>query len=63
MIALEFENFKENKKVIDGLIEKGVFTDWFLFASGSLRIVPPLTISEDEIKQACDRIKEVVSAL
>ena len=63
MIALEFDNFEENKKVIDGLIEKGVFTDWFLFASGSLRIVPPLTISEDEIKQACDRIKEVVSAL
>jgi acetylornithine/N-succinyldiaminopimelate aminotransferase len=53
MIALEFENFEENKKVIDALIENGVFTDWFLFAPQCLRIVPPLNISEEEILQAC----------
>lgn len=63
MIAIEFENFEQNKKVIDGLIKKGVFTDWFLFASQCLRIVPPLTISEDEIKQACNIINKVVSEL
>ncbi len=63
MIAVEFENFEENKKIIDSLIEKGIFTDWFLFASQCLRIVPPLTISKDEIKQACDVINEVLSEL
>jgi acetylornithine/N-succinyldiaminopimelate aminotransferase len=63
MIALEFESFDVNKKVIDGLIEKGVFSDWFLFASNCLRIVPPLIISEEEIKKACGLINEVVSAL
>ncbi|MDP4284831.1 MAG: aspartate aminotransferase family protein [Bacteroidota bacterium] len=63
MMALEFNNFEENKKVIDSLIEKGVFTDWFLFASQCLRIVPPLTITNEEIKEACDHIKEVVSGL
>ena len=63
MIAIEFENFEQNKKVIDGLIKKGVFTDWFLFASQCLRIVPPLTISEEEIKQACNIINKVVSEL
>lgn len=63
MIALEFDNFDQNKKVIDALIEKGVFSDWFLFASQCLRIVPPLTISKDEIVQACTIIKEVVSEL
>jgi acetylornithine/succinyldiaminopimelate/putrescine aminotransferase len=63
MIALEFENFDENKKVIDALIEKGVFSDWFLFASNCLRIVPPLIISEEEIKKACGLINEVVSNL
>ena len=31
MIALEFESFDQNKKVIDELIEKGVITDLFLF--------------------------------
>ena len=63
MIALEFDNFDQNKKVIDALLEKGVFTDWFLFASQCLRIVPPLTISEEEIKQACKAINEVTSGL
>lgn len=63
MIAIEFQDFEENKKIIDTLIEKGIFTDWFLFASNCLRIVPPLTISEQEIKQACHIINEVVSNL
>jgi acetylornithine/succinyldiaminopimelate/putrescine aminotransferase len=63
MLALEFKDFEENKKVIDGLIEKGVFTDWFLFASNCLRIVPPLTISEKEILKACSIINEVASNL
>ena len=63
MIALEFEDFDQNKKVIDALLVKGVFTDWFLFASAFLRMVPPLTISTAEIKQACKMIDEVVSDL
>lgn len=63
MIALEFENFKQNKTVIDELLKEGVFTDWFLFASECLRIVPPLIITEDEISQACISIKKVVDNL
>jgi len=63
MIALEFENFEENKKVIDALIDNGVFTDWFLFAPQCLRIVPPLTISKEEIEQACGIINRIVSEL
>ena len=57
---VRFENFGENKKVIDGLLKvsgdfkspdtlPAVFTDWFLFASNCLRIVPPLIISTNEI--------------
>ncbi len=63
MIALEFADFDQNKKVIDKLIEKGAFTDWFLFASQCLRIVPPLTISNKEIKEACGMIIKAVSEL
>jgi len=61
MIAVEFESFEENKKVINGLIDHGVFTDWFLFAPQCLRIVPPLTISREEILEACSIINEVSS--
>lgn len=62
MIALEFENFDENKKIIDTLIKNGVFTDWFLFAPECLRIVPPLTIKNDEIIEACRIINNVLAA-
>lgn len=63
MMAVEFENFEINKKVIDALITTGVFTDWFLFAANCLRIVPPLIISEDEISAACVKIISVLDAL
>ncbi|WP_429062034.1 aspartate aminotransferase family protein [Chitinophaga sp. W2I13] len=58
MIAVEFENFPVNKKVIDYCIDKGVLTDWFLFAAECLRIVPPLIITPEEIKWACSIICE-----
>ena len=60
MMAVEFDNFELNKKVIDVLITDGVFTDWFLFAANCLRIVPPLVISKQEISNAC---KKIISAL
>jgi acetylornithine/succinyldiaminopimelate/putrescine aminotransferase len=31
----------------------GVITDWFLFCDNSMRIAPPLTISETQIREAC----------
>lgn len=63
MIAVEFENFEQNKKIIDACIAKGVFTDWFLFASQSLRIAPPLTIADEEIRKACSTILSVLNEL
>lgn len=55
-LAVEFESFEFCKAVIDKCIEKGVITDWFLFAPNCLRIAPPLIIEEDEIKQVCNVI-------
>ncbi len=58
MMAVEFESFAVNKKVIDYCIDKGVLTDWFLFAAECMRIVPPLIITPEEIKWACSIICE-----
>jgi acetylornithine/succinyldiaminopimelate/putrescine aminotransferase len=63
MMAIEFEDHDQNKKVIDALLNKGVFSDWFLFAPQCLRIVPPLIISEKEILNACNAIREALSGL
>jgi len=63
MIAVTFDSFELNKKIIDNLIEKGIFTDWFLFASNCLRIAPPLNISDKDITTACNIIIEVLNEL
>lgn len=60
MIALEFENFDQNKSIIDRCIENGVLTDWFLFNDKSLRIAPPLIISDTEIRKACNVILDCI---
>lgn len=56
LIAVEFDSFGTNKRIIDACIEKGLLTDWYLFAPQCLRIAPPLTISEQEIETACSII-------
>ncbi len=61
MMAVEFDSFEINKRIIDLLIEQGVFTDWFLFASNCLRIVPPLMIGNDEIKTACNTLISILN--
>ena len=56
LLSLELESFELNKAIIDKCIEKGVIVDWFLFNSNSMRIAPPLIISEEEITIACNVI-------
>ncbi|MDB5222509.1 MAG: aspartate aminotransferase family protein [Chitinophagaceae bacterium] len=74
MIAIEFENAEENRKIINALLNvsdnyklsdnsPAIFTDWFLFAPQCLRIVPPLIISHEEIKQAGKKIMELVNSI
>jgi acetylornithine/succinyldiaminopimelate/putrescine aminotransferase len=62
LMALHFDSYKNNKKIIDLCIESGVFTDWFLFAPHALRIAPPLIISEEEIIEASQIIVEAVNS-
>ncbi len=61
MMAVEFDSFETNKKIIDTLIERGVFTDWFLFCAHAFRICPPLNISDEEIRKACTIIINVLN--
>jgi acetylornithine/N-succinyldiaminopimelate aminotransferase len=63
LMAVEFEDFDINKKVIDGCLQQGILTDWFLFAPECLRIAPPLTISAKEIKKAAKTILQVLDAI
>ena len=60
MLAIEFDNFELNKKIIDRCIENGVITDWFLHCSNSMRIAPPLIITDEQISHACTVINEAI---
>lgn len=59
-IAVELNNFKQVKRVIDSAIENGLVTDWFLFHDCAFRIAPPLIISEEQIIEACAILNEAI---
>ena len=56
LLAIEFDNEMTTQKIITRCFEKGLLTDWFLFAPSCMRIAPPLIISEEEIRTACETI-------
>jgi acetylornithine/N-succinyldiaminopimelate aminotransferase len=60
LIAVEFDNFNTNKRVIDACLSAGLLTDWFLFAPNCLRIAPALTITFSEIAEICRVIKSKI---
>lgn len=59
-LAVSFDSFETNKRVIDACIARGILTDWFLFSAESLRISPPLTITDAGIRKACAVILEAI---
>jgi len=60
LIAVDFGDMEFNMSVISKCIEKGLITDWFLFAPHCLRIAPPLNISNHEIFMSCDIILDSI---
>ncbi|MEZ0484180.1 aspartate aminotransferase family protein [Fibrella aquatica] len=68
MLAAEFDSFDVLKPIIDhaidpGVDKPGIITDWFLFCNNSMRIAPPLTITDDEIRLACQLILTSIDQL
>ena len=61
MLAVEFDSFEVLKPIIDRAISQGVITDWFLFCNNSMRIAPPLIITEEQIQTACDVILKAIN--
>ena len=62
LIAIEFEDEEFNFEMIKQCLNQKILTDWFLFNSKSMRIAPPLIISDDEIVDVCKRILIAIEA-
>ena len=47
--------------MIDRCIENGIITDWFLHCSDAMRLAPPLIITKEQIRHACNVIIEAIA--
>ncbi|MEQ8706579.1 MAG: aspartate aminotransferase family protein [Phaeodactylibacter sp.] len=59
-MAVEMIDFEFIQVVIKRCLEAGLLTDWFLFNDRSLRIAPPLIITEEQIRWACSVILNAI---
>ena len=59
-LAVDLGSAEPVQRAIRHCLDRGVITDWFLFNDHSLRIAPPLTISEAEIQMACEVLLEAL---
>ncbi|MEM9298058.1 MAG: aspartate aminotransferase family protein [Bacteroidota bacterium] len=63
MFAIEFATEEEVYHIVQKCLERGVVCFWFLSCPTSFRIAPPINISIEEIKKACNIIKSVFDEL
>lgn len=53
MMCIQLDSFSQVERVSQYCAENGVLIDWFLHCETAMRIAPPLTITEDQIREAC----------
>lgn len=57
--ALDLESEEYLQKAVRLGLEKGLWFDWFLFRPDSIRLAPPLIITEADIDKACILLMEI----
>src|SRR5690606_26976534 len=62
MLCLQMDSFSQVQQVSNYCATNGVIVDWFLHCDTALRIAPPLTISDEEIQQACRVIRDGIAS-
>ncbi|AEE50623.1 aspartate aminotransferase family protein [Haliscomenobacter hydrossis] len=63
LMAMDLGSFDAVLRVIHDCLAQGLISDWFLFNTESMRIAPPLIITEKEIAWACGVILAALDAL
>jgi acetylornithine/N-succinyldiaminopimelate aminotransferase len=63
MLALMMPTPEITNQIVLQAQDKGLILFWLLFESCAVRITPPLTISEDEIREGCTIILEILESL
>lgn len=63
LIAVELGTSERMFEAVRRLTEAGYMTDWFLFCETAFRISPPLTITEQQVKECAADIYRIVNSL
>lgn len=63
MLALILDTEEQANELVLKCAEKGLILFWLLFEKRAVRISPPLTISEQEIREGCRIIMEVLTEM
>lgn len=63
MLAILLENSSQANELVLKCAERGLILFWLLYEDKAVRITPPLTISEEEIKKGSRIIREVLDQL
>ena len=63
MLAIELGNKEWCNTLVEKGYEQGIITFFFLFTKTSVRISPPLNISDKQIIEACQKIKDILNQL
>lgn len=56
LMAIELGSSERLFRMMELFVEAGILSDWFLFCDTAFRISPPLTISENEIRESAQII-------
>jgi acetylornithine/succinyldiaminopimelate/putrescine aminotransferase len=60
LFAIDFDSDEVVNRIVQNAKEAGVICYWFLSHPNSFRIAPPLTITEEEIKESCEVILQAI---
>ena len=63
MLAIIVESSDLASKIILEAINRGLLLFWLLFEGKAIRITPPLTISNDEIRKGCKILLDIIKKL
>ena len=60
MLSIQLDRFEQVEAASRLCVEEGIMIDWFLHCETAMRIAPPLLISDEQIREACRIIREVL---
>lgn len=63
LLAVELGSSEKMFRMMELFNETGILSDWFLYCDTAFRISPPLTISEEEVRDSARIIRECLDRL